>query len=92
MLNLLYLTESLFSTSLASYALSLLPSLLVEVVSNICNALPMPFLWLEYLWLLVCLENPHRPSPALLLSFPGSLLCVLELMHIHWSMVQLRES
>lgn len=91
MLNLSYLTESLFSTSLDSCALSLLLSLLVGVVCNICNALPMPFLWLEYLWL-VCLENPHRPSPALLLSITGTLLGVLEPMHIHWSMATLRES
>lgn len=75
--NLLYLTESPFSTFLASCALSLLHALLVRVVYTICSAFPMPFLGLEYLWHLVCLENSQCPSPGPLLDITGSLFCVL---------------
>lgn len=77
MFNLLYLTESSFSTLLASCALNLLHALLVRVIYNICSVLPMPFLGLEYLWYLVCLGNFHCPSPIPLLGITGPLFCVL---------------
>lgn len=74
--SLPYFTESPFSTFLASCALNLLCVLLSRIVYNICNALPMPFLGLEYLQHLVCLENSPCSSSSSLLGITDSLFCV----------------